>query len=277
MAAPRNNPMISNVRTVMREPTGTSDTEERQQKKASDILVPKTPIEQKRRISASPNISYINTETELDPYPSTDEVYRRDAYKENQQQPTLETIPVEQKTQAKKSRVSDSEYFSKLNRQRSKAGQRVKAALRKAKGKLQESDLYDDGDLTNLLATPPEKEPPFPTVIFIFAILKDLIDTAELTIIGIIVTKILTVIFGVILFFWVLGKASGGWWKKKVIKWLWKRYIAVLIIELIPFAGLIPANTIFILMAHKRETKVVKAINLALEELKKAGALNHIM
>lgn len=276
MAAPRNNPIISNVRTVTREQTR-NDNKNPSQAKASDILPPKTSPTQRRRISASPNISYINTVTDVGPYPSTDEVYRRDAYKENQQQPTLGSVPVEQKPQVKKPRVSDSDYFSKVNRQRSKAGQRVKTALKKAKGRLQEFDLYEDGDLRNLLATSPEKAPPFPVVIFIFALLKDLIDTAELTIIGIVITKILTIIFAVILFFWILGKASGGWWKKKVIKWLWKRYVAVIIIELIPIVGLIPANAIFVLMAHKRETKVVKAINFALEELKKAGALNHMV
>lgn len=64
---------------------------------------------------------------------------------------------------------------------------------------------------------------------------------------------------------WCKGRISGGFWKKKAIGWLWKRYLATFIIELIPFFNIIPTNVIFVLMAHYKEKKMVKLFNAALE------------
>ena len=89
--------------------------------------------------------------------------------------------------------------------------------------------------------------------------------------VGIIFTKILSFIFLIILFLWCHNKISGKWWKKRMIGWIWKRYIAVVILELMPFFVIIPANVILILMAHHKEKKVVKLFDLLLEELNKAG------
>ena len=101
---------------------------------------------------------------------------------------------------------------------------------------------------------------------------KDIIDFGlELTLVGIIFTKILSFIFLIILFLWCHNKISGKWWKKRMIGWIWKRYIAVVILELMPFFVIIPANVILILMAHHKEKKVVKLFDLLLEELNKAG------
>jgi hypothetical protein len=70
-----------------------------------------------------------------------------------------------------------------------------------------------------------------------------------------------------VLFFWFLGKIHGVWWKKKTISWLWKRLLLGAVIEHIPFLKLIPTFTILVLMAHYRETKLVKILNAVLEEL----------
>ncbi len=42
-------------------------------------------------------------------------------------------------------------------------------------------------------------------------------------------------------------------------------------VEFIPIVKIIPANTIFILLAHYREKKIVKLFNLALEEMRSGG------
>ena len=45
------------------------------------------------------------------------------------------------------------------------------------------------------------------------------------------------------------------------------RFFLMLGIEIIPFVNMIPANTIFVLMAHYKETKIAKLFNEALEIL----------
>jgi hypothetical protein len=64
-----------------------------------------------------------------------------------------------------------------------------------------------------------------------------------------------------------LGKISGGSYKKPLIKYIWRRFAIVFLVELIPIVKIIPANTIFILLAHFRETKIVKVFNFALEKM----------
>lgn len=135
---------------------------------------------------------------------------------------------------------------------------------------------FDEGD-ERLLSSAPAKEPGFPVIIFTFAVIKDCLDLPlELSVIGILLTTLLSVLLSVILFLWVLGKLSGGWWKKKIIRWLWVRYLAVVVIELFPLFKIVPATTIFILMAHYREKKLVKLFDLALEEFRRAGVLKYI-
>lgn len=136
-------------------------------------------------------------------------------------------------------------------------------------------EYFDEGE-EELLVTEPVEKPRFPLLIVLAAASKDTLDILEFTIIGAILTVPLSLLLGLVLFIWCLGKISGGWWKKALIKWLWKRYVFTLIIEFIPLFKIIPATTIFVLMAHYREKKIVKIANLALEELKAAGFLKKI-
>lgn len=131
-------------------------------------------------------------------------------------------------------------------------------------------EVLEEGDTQSLIKDPPVA-PTFPFLIVVAAVGKDILDLFDVTLVAMPLTYLLSLILIAVLFFWCLGKISGGWWKKKIISWLWKRYILVVIIELLPGFKLIPTTTIFILMAHYREVKLVKLLNLALEELHKGG------
>lgn len=109
--------------------------------------------------------------------------------------------------------------------------------------------------------------PQFPMLMVSMAAVKDIFDSLDFTGVGIILTTILSVIFGVTIALWMLGKMKGGWWKKALIRWFWNRYMLAFIIEFIPGLKIVPATTILVLMAHYRELKLVKLLNGALEIL----------
>lgn len=135
-------------------------------------------------------------------------------------------------------------------------------------------ETIDDGDVGIIRELKTEKVPlpPFPYFIFSIALLKDIVDViATITLVGIVLSMALSFLFALILFFWTMGKMSGGWWKKRLINYILVRYGITIAIEFIPGVNIIPTTTIFILMAHYRETKIVKLLNLALEELHSMG------
>lgn len=112
----------------------------------------------------------------------------------------------------------------------------------------------------------------FPYIIFTIAVLKDISDVlATITIIGAVATLATSFICAIILFIWTLDKMNGGWWKKRLIKGLLIRYGIMVTIEFIPGVNIIPTATIFMLMAHFREVRLVKMINIALEEMHDVG------
>lgn len=114
--------------------------------------------------------------------------------------------------------------------------------------------------------------PPFPYFIFCIALLKDVIDVvATLIIVGIPFAFALSFLMALVLFFWVMGKMSGGWWKKRLIRSILVRYGIMVAIEFIPGVSIVPTTTIFILMAHFREEKLVKLLNRGLEQMHSAG------
>ncbi len=113
----------------------------------------------------------------------------------------------------------------------------------------------------------PAERPGFPFLILIISIFKDVVDSLDYTIAGILVTKIINIIIFIILFRWCHHKIKGKWWKKGAIKWLWKRYIQAALIEIIPWVSIIPANTIIVLMIHHKEKKLVRIFNFALEKV----------
>ena len=172
--------------------------------------------------------------------------------------------------------------------------QGLKELFKQAGGELNEADLPELGKLS---AHKPDY-PPFPILIVLMAIMKDVADIflngisdlSGLTVVGLIVTFFLrailtafTFIVATILFIWVLGKINRlqkiGF---GVTKFFVRRYVkkrialgatGVLFEWILP---LIPFSTLFVLLAHYDENKYVKFILAILEQIgkaKKAGKL----
>lgn len=137
----------------------------------------------------------------------------------------------------------------------------------------QNNEVLDESDVKLLTEAPPV-QPDFPFIMVGIAVLKDLLDTLDLTLIGIVFTTVFSFLIAFVLFFWFFGKMSGARWKKKLIKRLWKKYIIAIVIEFIPFMKIIPATTILVFMAHYKEVELVKLANQGLEELKRLGFLS---
>lgn len=121
----------------------------------------------------------------------------------------------------------------------------------------------DEADLT----LEKQESSNFPQIMFGAALFKDILDWLQVTGVWAIVSTILSVILSAIILIWLIGKMHGAWWKKKLIRGLWVRYVIAMLIEYIPFISIIPANTILILMAHFREKKIVIIFNKILENL----------
>lgn len=126
-------------------------------------------------------------------------------------------------------------------------------------------EKFEEEDAEKLDSGPPT-HPHFPSIITSVAVLKDLLDIPlDLSLVLTVAVFFLSLALALILAFWCMGKISGGWWKKSLIRWLWIRFFMMAVIEFIPFVQMVPANTIFVLMAHYKETKIVKLFNQALE------------
>lgn len=126
-----------------------------------------------------------------------------------------------------------------------------------------EDSAVDSEDLTEAKINPPST-PSFPLFIFSLAIIKDVMDFAELTIIGIVIKWVVAILFVIVVFLWCLGKA--GFIKKLIIK----RLVLIAAIGLLPFVGLIPEASLFILWMHYREIKYIGQILQTLEKLEGA-------
>ena len=132
-------------------------------------------------------------------------------------------------------------------------------------------EQFTNEDADQLTKEPAPSIPSFPYLMVFAGIIKDMVDVLDFTIVGTIAVFFFSLIFSFILMFWCLGKISGGWWKRGMIRWVLKRLAFCIGIEMFPFVQLIPATTTFILLAHFRETKIAKLFNEGLERLHKAG------
>lgn len=116
-----------------------------------------------------------------------------------------------------------------------------------------------ESDLEKLSAEPhPPQKPSFPIVIFIAAIIKDLADAAT----GGIVSVILSLLLGFILWLWWFNKSS--FIKKKIKKWFVKRVILFLAGDSIPVVSIFVPSSLFIILWYYREKKIVQIIQKVL-------------
>ncbi|TSC56856.1 MAG: hypothetical protein Greene071421_365 [Parcubacteria group bacterium Greene0714_21] len=105
------------------------------------------------------------------------------------------------------------------------------------------------------IVTKSPNRPKFPLLILCMALLKDFGDLVTLGFLG----MITNFFFGILIWVWLMGKL--GFMRK----WLYKRFIFVLMLEFFPFINMIPINTFFVVRAHMKECKKVDAILNALE------------
>lgn len=133
-----------------------------------------------------------------------------------------------------------------------------------------EKEDFDEEDALDVLNNPPDPVH-FPIFIFALSVTKDIIDMFDLTLIGIVVTTLFSVFATITIFFWMFGKVKGKWWKKKILRYLIRRSIIMICVEIMPFVKMIPTTTIFVFMAHYKEKKIVRLMNVALEMMHKGG------
>lgn len=150
---------------------------------------------------------------------------------------------------------SQKEWENMARLQQERAASRERAVT----GSYQEDGQFSDEELSE--ARSDLSIPAFPLVIFFIAILKDVLDFAELSIIGILLSWIATIIFALIIWFWTIGKV--GFVKKMIIR----RLALMIAIALIPVVDLLPEASIFVLWVHLRETKYIGDLLQAFEKI----------
>lgn len=131
-----------------------------------------------------------------------------------------------------------------------------------------ELEVDQDIDITpeemQKLIKDPVKEPTFPFLMILLAALKDIVDSLDFTGFGLVITTVTSVIVGIIIFIWCLTRGIGAKehrLRRSVIKQMWKRYVAVIIIEFIPAFKILPLETIFVYVTHNADSVFAKAVN----------------
>jgi len=116
---------------------------------------------------------------------------------------------------------------------------------------------FNETELSYSLKRKP-KIPPFPATVLSLAILKDSLDLLDLTVIGIIATTIFSILFTIFLFIWTL-KRGVGLVTKRIFK-IVAKFIALLLLDFIPFIKILPFTVVYVVLVYNSHTKVVKAL-----------------
>ena len=189
--------------------------------------------------------------------------------------------------ETKTSRLSDDQQqeVAANEEQGRQAGNQLR---RSAKGALKKINDIFDGEsgekFTEQDREQAEKSPPrlptFPITISIFALIKDILDVPEnLSAVAAGLATLTSIPISLIILKWVwektAGGTAGGWLKKKMIRWVWMKYIGAVIIEFIPFINFVPTYTIFILMTHRKEIKLVRGMKQIMEKIRHRKKLLH--
>lgn len=145
----------------------------------------------------------------------------------------------------------------------------IQDTIEKAKEIMQEGGHDMTSDEIIDAAQKPRETVSFPLEIFLMAVIKDILDMpTELGVATTVLGQIISTIIGGILMIWTFGKVSGWFgYKKRLVRGIFRRLAATVIVEFIPFIRILPANTVFVLMAHYHEAKFVKLLNLALDTI----------
>jgi hypothetical protein len=137
-----------------------------------------------------------------------------------------------------------------------------------------EGERFEEEDAHELINNKRPETPPFPIFIFLCAAFADFTKIfLDFLVVTIPVAMIIGIMTSFMLFFWMWGKVKGMWYKKMILGWAWKRFIITAFAESFPILNIFPGATIFVLMAHFRETKVVRLMNAALDAIHEGGVM----
>jgi hypothetical protein len=107
------------------------------------------------------------------------------------------------------------------------------------------------------------RNPDFPILIILFALLKDgIFDVLSVGLLGWVGSATL----GLIIWFWITSKT--GFIQKRLMRYVVRRYLVALVIGIIPGLNFIPEATILVLLVHNKEKKVVKLFLEAVGKVK---------
>jgi hypothetical protein len=123
---------------------------------------------------------------------------------------------------------------------------------------------FEEGMIGELKTNPPE-DPDFPYLITFTAVVKDALDIASAGLL----TWIFSAFFAFILWMWWSGKI--GLAQRMLLKWGVKRAVAFIGADAVPVLGVLPFATLFVVIAHNKEKKIVQLLLASLEKVKKAG------
>lgn len=99
----------------------------------------------------------------------------------------------------------------------------------------------------------------FPYVVMMFAVSKDTTDTITAGLGSFFTTPLASLV----IMLWMMGK--GSFMKKQMRKWLVKRLFIWFIAKFFPLVNMAPLTSALVIMAHNRETEIVKAVDVLIE------------
>lgn len=188
-------------------------------------------------------------------------------------------LAIKQAALKEKSEGKSSEILNKLASKTWLATQKklqVVEAIEEAKKILSKGGEKVSTDELLKEAEQPRPRAPFPTEMFITALIKDILDAPiESGIVTTIAGQIVSTVMGVVLFMWTFGKISGWFgYKKKLVRRILIFMAGTFVVEFIPFVRIAPANTVYVLLTHYEESKAVKLINLALDVMDRKNVVS---
>lgn len=117
-----------------------------------------------------------------------------------------------------------------------------------------EENEFTQEDIEEAKAKSPSL-PSFPILMLFAAMTKDALDLLSVGLLG----WLFSLFFAIIVWFWLFGKLNF------VKKFLLRRLVFNVIIGMIPGLNFLPETTIFVILGHYKETKVVKILFRTLE------------